>query len=146
MTEPRMYTQDELDALSAEDVEKLAADRGVEPEQGSGKDGNVVKADRIAAILQAQAEGGNVQIQEGDGVEKTGIEATPDGTETTLEVGGADEAVAEVEAGDRVAIVRTDGRGWWCPICDYAHPHLVQACTGCKAVRDGDEVIAHAAG
>jgi hypothetical protein len=139
MTDQKTYSEDELNALSADDVEKLASDLGVEPETGSGVTGNVLKPDRVAAILAAQRtegdDGDTGTVQQGDGREKTAIEAAPDGTETALTVDAA--------AGEHVEIRRTSERAWWCPICDYSHPHGVTLCTGCGAERNGDEVIAH---
>lgn len=79
-----------------------------------------VKKDDLAALVDAELAKG---------------EQRPVGSPEELE------AAKDFDAGDRVAIARTNGKGaWWCPVCDHSNHSLLRECGGCGAVKDGDEV------
>lgn len=64
MSTPRLFTTDELDGMERADLELIVDARGVDIKDGTGSDGNVVKADLIAAILADQdASGLNPAIE-----------------------------------------------------------------------------------
>lgn len=54
MSAPHLFTLDELDALSRDELDLLVLARGVDVGEGTGVNGNVIVADLVDAILEHQ--------------------------------------------------------------------------------------------
>jgi len=51
--------------------------------------------------------------------------------EQAPEVSDEAEAPKKAAKGKKLAVVKTTVAGWWCPVCDRAHPHHEPICDGC---------------
>lgn len=113
------YTADELGKLNNPQLEELLGD--AVPTEGSGKDGNVVKSDLVAAVLARQE------------ASAPPADDQPPAPPPTDEVSGS---------GNRRKIQRITERGDWLdPFSGLMVHHSAEVCLPSGARRDGDFAV-----